>query len=385
MGVPFSRTVRGEEEMRIIYIYRSLAVWGGIERILVDKMNLWVSMYGYEVYMLTSDQGNHPIPYSLDERVHFEDLKIRFHQKYQYHGLMRLMVDKRLKRLYECRLSEKLCQVKPDIIVCTSADQLKTIVKVKGAIPLVVESHSICKRTIEQGSFWLSRKWYRINYLKTLPHADVIVALTERDAVEWRKVHHNVVVIPNMVNLNKDLVSSYDSKRVIFVGRFDYQKRPLELVKIWRRVYPRFPDWQLDIYGEGEQQFELEEVISTLNMNITIHVPTDRIFDCYRKSSLLVSTSLFEPFGLVIPEAMSCGLPVVAYDCPYGPASLIENDVNGYLIKLNDIDDFVDKVCLLLENEELRLKMGKNAFSSSQKYNAIKIMPLWKGLFDQLI
>lgn len=371
--------------MRILYIYRSLAIWGGIERILVDKMNLLASMYGYDVYMLTSDQGNHPIPYSLDERVHFEDLKIRFHQQYQYHGLKRLIVAMRLKRLYEYRLSEKLCHVKPDVIVCTSADQIKTIVKVKGGTPLVVESHSICKRTIEQGNIWLSRKWYRKSYLKTLSYADVIVALTEKDAVEWRKVHHNVVVIPNMVNLNKDSVSTHDSKRVIFVGRFDYQKRPLELVKIWQRVYPRFPDWQLDIYGEGEQQRELEEVVSSLNMNITVHVPTDRILDCYRDSSLLVSTSLFEPFGLVIPEAMSCGLPVVAYDCPFGPDSLIENGVDGYLIKLSDIDDFVEKVCLLLDNEEFRKKMGKNAVSSSQKYNAIKIIPLWKNLFDQLL
>ncbi len=371
--------------MRVLYIFRSLATWGGIERILVDKMNNLVAMYNYNVYMLTSDQGDHPIPYRLDERARLEDLGIRFHQKYQYHGLKRLIVAKRLKYLYEKQLSEKLCQIRPDVIVCTTADHIDSIVKLKGSVPLVVESHSICKRTIEQGRFWLLRKWCRKNYLMTLSHADVIVALTERDAVEWRKLHHNVLVIPNMVNLNEGSMSTLENKRVIFVGRFDYQKQPKELLKIWQRVFLNFPDWQLDIYGEGEQQCELKEFIKSHNMNITIHQPTDRIFDCYRTSSLLVSTSLFEPFGLVIPEAMSCGLPVVAYDCPYGPSSLIENGKNGFLIEQNNISFFVDKVCLLMKDMELRRRMGKDAVLSSQKYKVSKIMPLWKDLFDKLL
>lgn len=385
MGVSFSKTSSDKNKMRILYIFRSLATWGGIERILVDKMNNLVAMYNYNVYMLTSDQGDHPIPYRLDERVRLEDLGIRFHQEYQYHGLKRLIVAKRLKSLYEKRLSEKLCQIHPDVIVCTTADHIDSIVKLKGSVPLVVESHSICKRTIEQGRFWLLRKWYRKNYLMTLSHVNVIVALTERDAVEWRKLHHNVLVIPNMVNLNEGSMSTLENKRVIFVGRFDYQKQPMELIKIWQRVFLSFPDWQLDIYGEGEQQGELKEFLKSHNVNITFHQPTDRIFDCYRTSSLLVSTSLFEPFGLVIPEAMSCGLPVVAYDCPYGPSSLIENEISGFLIEQNNISFFVDKVCLLMKDIELRRRMGKEAVLSSQKYKVSNIMPLWKDLFDKLL
>lgn len=371
--------------MRVLFVFRSLAIWGGIERIFVDKMNHLASMYNYDVYMLTSDQGNHPIPFFLEKQVHFNDLGIRFHQKYKYHGIKRLLVAQQLKCLYEHRLSEAIRKIHPDIIVCTTADYINSIVKLKGSTPLVVESHSICIRTIEQGHNCLLQKWYREKYLRTLSYVDVIVALTERDALEWRKYHHNVSVIPNMVNLNQGAVSSQDNKRVIFVGRLDYQKQPLELINIWKLVFPHFPDWQLDIYGDGEQQYELINVVRSLNMNITIHPPTGQIFDCYRMSSLLISTSLFEPFGLVIPEAMSCGLPVVAYDCPYGPASLIKNGINGFLIKQGDISDFVDKVCLLLNDIELRRKMGNNAISSSQKYNADKIMPLWKQLFNQLL
>jgi len=370
--------------MRIIYITDALAIWGGIERILVEKMNYLSKVYGYDVYMLTSDQGNHSVPYHLEDSVHFEDLNIRFHQQYEYSFLRRIWVARRLKRLYEKRLSERIRHIQPDIIICTTADHIDSLGKLKGSIPLVVESHSVCLRTIEDGRCWLRRKWYRYHYLKALSKVDVVVALTEGDTVEWRKVHSHVVVIPNLVHLNDGAVSTLENKRVIFVGRFDYQKRPMEMIKIWEMIYPLHPNWRLDIYGEGEQQQELENQVCSLDMNIVIHHPTEHIFDCYRESSILVSTSLFEPFGLVIAEAMSCGLPVVAFDCPYGPSDIITDGVDGFLIKNRSINEFAEKVCLLMEDVELRKRMGKIGMISSQRYSADKIMPLWQSLFEQL-
>ena len=91
--------------MKILYVFRSLAQWGGIERVLVDKMNYLVAMYNYDVYMLTADQGDHSVPYPLEDGVHFEDLCIRFHQQYLYRGLKRLIVARRLSRLFKQRLS----------------------------------------------------------------------------------------------------------------------------------------------------------------------------------------------------------------------------------------------------------------------------------------
>ena len=371
--------------MKVLYVFRSLAVWGGIERILVEKMNYLSQFYGYDVYMLTSDQGNHPVPYHLDGNVHFEDLNIRFHQQYQYSFFRRLWMARQQKKLYEKRLAERVSQIKPDIIICTTADHIDSLGKLKGSIPLIAESHSICLRTIEDGHCWLRRKWYRYHYLKALSKVDVVVALTEGDAVEWRKVHPHVVVIPNLVHLNDGAVSTLEDKRVIFVGRFDYQKRPMEMIRIWEKIYPLHPDWQLDIYGEGEQLQELEAKTHSLVMNIVVHHPTDHIFDCYRESSIMVSTSLFEPFGLVIPESMSCGLPVVAYDCPYGPASIVSDGENGFLIKCEDIEAFTDKVCLLMDSIELRKKMGTAGVIASKNYEPSCVMPLWIDLFHQLL
>lgn len=368
--------------MKVLYVFRSLAVWGGIERVLVEKMNYLVSMFGFDVYMLTTDQGLHPIPYQLENRVHLVDLGIQFHYQYRYSSLRKLLDGWERTMVFEKRLLEKILQINPDLIVCTTADPVYSIVKVKGGIPLVVESHSISTRTLGEKGF-LQR--YIAHLLKKgLNSCARIVSLTERDAADWREIQPQVEVIPDIVHLNKGKIASLENKHVIWVGRFDYQKRPLDIIKIWQLVHPRFKDWHLDIYGEGELRRELEKEITSLDMNIHLHQPTDFIFDAYRNSSILVSTSLFEPFGLVLPEAMSCGLPVVAFDCPYGPADIISDGVDGFLIKNRDINAFADKVCQLIEAEDLRRRMGQHGIVSSQRYRADVIMPKWISLFEEL-
>ena len=104
--------------MRILYVTDALAVWGGIERVLSDKMNYFVREYGYDVYVVTADQGEHPIPFPLDERIHIADLKIRFHQQYQYSGIKRWLESRKLKKLYENRLKSYIEEISPDVISC---------------------------------------------------------------------------------------------------------------------------------------------------------------------------------------------------------------------------------------------------------------------------
>ena len=369
--------------MKIFYLFRSLSVWGGIERILVDKMNWLALKGGNEVYMLTTDQGDHPIPYQVCNNVHIEDLGISFHRRYQFGYLKRIVISYQMRHKYKKSLSDRINRIQPDVIVCTTADQIDIITAVKGRIPLVVESHSICSRTIEQGKYAFLRKYRRFNFLKTLSKTDCVVALTEGDAEEWRHFHHNVVVIPNMLHPCKVEPSSLTSKRVIWVGRFDYQKRAEVAIGIWKQVVDRYLDWFLDIYGEGEYESEIALMASSTR-NVFLHKPTSHIFDCYSNSSILISTSLFEPFGLVIAEAMSCGLPVVAFDCPYGPAAIINEGVNGFLIPSDNMHFFADKLSLLMEDTSLKKRMGQAALDSSDRFNADLVMPQWLALFDEL-
>lgn len=370
--------------MKILYIFRSLAVWGGIERILVDKMNYMAECYDMDVYLLTSDQGSHPIPYHLSDSVHHEDLGIRFYQQYRFHGLRRFVIAWKMNRQYRHLFTERLHIIQPDLIICTTADNIGFIAKVKGNIPLVVESHSICTRTLNNSRNRSYRILYRHYFLNSLSKAVYVVALTEGDAKEWRKYHSQVAVIPNFIHPHEEHISDCSAKKAIFVGRFDYQKRVQDAIRIWKKVRERHSDWVLDIYGDGEMHQEVCTLVSSVG-GIVIHQPTPHIFEAYQECSFLISTSLFEPFGLVIPEAMSCGLPVVAFDCPYGPGDLITDERNGYLVKEGDLDAFVGRICGLIENPELRKAMGQTALMSSQRYTVKQIMPYWLHLFSMVL
>ncbi len=370
--------------MKILYFFRALAVWGGIERVLVEKMNYLSTQYGFDIYMITTDQGSHSVPFKLASTVHVEDLNIRFHQQYKYPFIKRLLVANRLKSKFRLLIKNRIQLIKPDVIVCTTANyvDINILVNLKGNIPLVVESHSICLHTLRIRR--LSNVYAYYMYRKAIAKARMIVTLTDGDAKEWRTLHSSVSVIPNMVNVGDVVPSTLTGKHVIFVGRFDDQKRPMEAIKIWQQVYPKFPDWHLDIYGEGEQFQEVKIKANQLGMNIHVHYPTEQIFECYCNSSILISTSLFEPFGLVLPEAMSCGLPVIAYDCPYGPSSIIVDGKNGFLVPLNNRTVFVNRLCQLMENYVLRKELGSEAMKITSRFSKNKIMLMWRNVFQEL-
>ena len=371
--------------MRIVYINDALAIWGGLERILVEKVNVLADRYGYEMYIITANQGNHPIPFPLSPKVVHIDLQIQFHKQYQYHFLRRLLKKNQLNRLFVSRLRSQIEEICPDVLVCVRSEFARTVSKVKGNIPFVFESHTsrFAQRFIKADWYTQAKDEFN-NY--AVRRAQRVVTLTEGDAKDWYKINPNVQVIPNMVHLNPyGRHCNYNSKSVIFVGRFSTQKDITSLLEIWKLVHHRHLEWQLQIYGGfGEEQDKLLPVIKEMNANINVHEPTQFIFGRYLESSIFLLTSRFEPFGLVIPEAMSCGLPVVAFDCPYGPADIIDNGNDGFIIGNRDITEFAEKVCLLIENPELRKTMGQAGIRSSQRYDASLIMPKWKDLFEHL-
>ena len=371
--------------MRILYVNDALAIWGGMERILVEKVNLLAEMFDYDMHVVTANQGSHPLPYTLSSRVHFQDLDISFHHSYHYKGLKRWLTWREKHALFQNKLKAYINAVCPDVIVCMRTELTSDILKSKGDIPLVFESHA---------SRWAQRfNGYSMFEVlmsdlsnRRIKHADMVVALTRGDAADWRLLNPRVSVIPNVVHLNESGVySSVSNKSVIFVGRYSHQKDIDSLIKIWQIVNSRHPDWTLNIYGGfGVEQQRLVSTINQLSINIVTHAPTPEIFSKYLESSIMVLTSRFEPFGLVLPEAMSYGLPVVAFDCPYGPAEIITDGVDGFLVGGRDVQMFASKVCLLIENDGLRRTMGQRGILSCQRYAAERVMPLWKDLFEQL-
>ena len=372
--------------MRLLYICNALAVYGGLERVLIEKANWLAKQEGYEICLLTVNQGDHLVSFPLHPDVQFEDLGIQFHQQYHLSFWRRLVRNRQLHRLFRDRLVGKIQEKDPDVIVCARLDYIRDVISVKGDKPLVFESHSSCLASRFEGDGLLRR--IHIRYLQlAVRKAAMMVALTQGDADEWRKLTPRVCVIPNVVHLNESgLYIDCTAKSAIFVGRFSKQKNVGSLLHIWRLVHERYPDWCLHIYGGyGEEQDSILAQIKQMDANIQVHEATSNMMEKYRESSILLMTSSYEPFGLVLPEAMSCGLPVVAFDCPYGPADIITDGTDGFLVKERSYDDFSNKVCQLMDHLDLRLRMGKSGIESSKKYAESCIMPLWKQLFDRLV
>ena len=371
--------------MKILYITDSLVIWGGLQRILVEKMNFLAEQYGYDIYMITSDQGDHVSPYPLSPLVHFHDVCIKFHRQYQYRGFRRLLEKRRLQKMYERRLKSCINEINPDVLVCVRIHLLKSLLKVKGQIPLVVESHSMCKAYLYDEDNTLRRLMARYEAHR-VRKAQRVVALTQGDAEDWKKINRNVCVIPNIVHLNESgVVSECSAKKAIYVGRFSKQKDIDILIKIWTLVHLRHPDWQLCIYGGYCDQYDrYMSLLDNNNINIIVNEPTPHIFQRYIDSSMLLLTSLYEPFGLVLPEAMSCGLPVVSFDCPYGPAEIITDGVDGFLVCERNVNAYAEKVCELIDNPILRTKLGSAAALSAQRYNVERILPQWRNLFENI-
>ena len=371
--------------MKLLYVENSLSIHGGVERVLTDKLNWLVEEGNCEVSLITANQGDHPIVFPLNPKVQCHDLGIMFHQVYRYKGWRRYRLMFQLHKLFRQRMAEIVSVFSPDIIVCTRLDIVPDVIKIRQNIPVVYESHSSFSSYKYEKYTWAQILHIRYCH-RSLKKAQMIVALTEGDALEWKNVTQNVCVIPNIVHLNEtNHYSDCHSKSVIFVGRYSFQKDIKSLLRIWKMVHQRHQDWVLHLFGDyGDQQVAIKQEIERMGANVVMHQPTTSIDEKYLKSSMLLMTSRFEPFGLVLPEAMSYGLPVIAFDCPYGPADIISDGEDGFLIKNRDINDYVEKVCLLMENEDMRIKMGQAGVLSSQRFKASTIMPQWIQLFCQL-
>lgn len=371
--------------MKIIYVNRVFAVCGGFERVWTDKMNALSDILGYEVCLVTTDQGAHKFPYPLNKNIRHIDLGIRFVQQYRHQGLKRYWICFKLIRLFQRKMRTLLEAERPDVLISNASEFVDFLLKCKGAVPLVVESHGTFNRPFHMQKMTITNRIRVYFHHKALRKAERIVTLTHGDAEQWKQVNPNVSIIPNVVTMNDTGVySDCEAKRVIFVGRLDPQKGYQYLDAIWRIVEKRHPDWRLDIYGEGADLQENKSVIPQ-GKQIYPHPQTIDILDKFKESSIHVLTSIYEPFGLVMPEAMSCGIPVVAFDCPYGPSEIITDGTDGFLINCYDVEAFADKLCLLMENETLRKQMGRNSILSSQRFTKDKIIPQWNSFFKSLV
>ena len=177
--------------------------------------------------------------------------------------------------------------------------------------------------------------------------------------------------------------STCNKKRVIAVGRLNKEKGFDRLISIWPSINTHFPDWQLDIFGDGIIKDQLTLLINKNNVkNLSLRGATQDISIEYANSSICVITSYFEGFTLVIIEAMKHGVPCVAFDCPNGPRNIIEDGINGFLVEDGNSSLFIERLCSLMENDHLRQQFSEAAKIRANDFNIDIIMGRWKALFE---
>uniref|UniRef100_UPI0022EC8B5A glycosyltransferase n=1 Tax=Pseudomonas sp. VB3 TaxID=2994641 RepID=UPI0022EC8B5A len=185
--------------------------------------------------------------------------------------------------------------------------------------------------------------------------------------------------IYNPLTVEVSKFSRREGKKFIAVGRLELQKGFDILVRSFRLVLNQFPDALLEIYGDGTQRRALSALISELALegSVTLKGATKNISDAYASSDFFVLSSRFEGFGLVIVEAQAHGLPVVAFDCPRGPAEIINDRVNGLLVENGSVTDLAMKMIELIESPEMCSEMVNAAFISNKRFVHESIREEW--------
>ena len=296
----------------------------------------------------------------------------------------------RRKRLHKKRLTALLQKEKADIVVSLYPSESSFLPDIKDGSKKVLELH-FCKffrlQYGRKGLLGRIDQWRTRQDESIVRKFDRFVVLTHEDQGYWGQLP-NIEVIPNAaMNLGHDY-SDMTSRRIIAVGRLDYQKGFDRLIKAWEIVQKddKYDNWTLDIFGQGEWKEALQNMIDEKNLQARTHInpPTKDIGTEYVKSSLLVMSSNYEGFPMVMIEAMACGLLVVSFDFKCGPRDIIRHGENGLLVPNGDIQGLAEAMMKVMGDENYRKRLSQNARRVVDTYSEEAVMDKWIRLFTSL-
>lgn len=377
--------------MKIVYCTNSVCQLGGIEIITIIKANALAEIPGNQVWIVVANNK-----YSFIKRlkkVSVADLAVHYYEE-DYKGYWHAIRDLWKKRkLHRKRLELLLNDIEPDVLISTgmAGKQFLPRLNLKSNPVVLMELHFSRHYGLEIARGWRDLFFARLgefyNEKFVYNKYDKIVVLTEAERTgkwaSWEKVS----VIPNPIYEQAKEYSTGNVKSVITASRLVPVKNIESLINIWQKVNQCHPDWTLQIWGDGPQKQNLREQIDRLGLKDRVFLMgyTSDILAKMSKASLFVFTSRTEGFALAVAEAMSVGLPAVAYNCSGGLRYVLKDGETGFLVPMNDEDAFVEKVCTLIEDEELRKKMGQAALKEAEKYRLDGIISRWMDLFQELL
>ena len=395
--------------MRIAYCIPHLYNSGGMERVLTQKVNWLAAHTDYEITIITTEitpVGQSDTYFSLDKRVSVEALNIDFDADYYKPLLFKYVGHARRLRAYKRALINYLRANKIDLCISLGGKEVAFM----SSLPCrtIVEFH-FAKDHRQQlldanhtGWFWhvlgRIRTWQLVRDVRSVGQ---IVVLTEKDKQDWQQAGcMNVKCIPNPCAIKYRVLSSeyrvvsseyrvQSIKTLLAVGRLHEQKGFDMLLEAWNNVQRDnvqcTKDWTLRIVGEGPQRAALEQQIKDLHLtNVVLAGRVENMVEEYAAASLFVLSSRYEGLPLALIEAMWCGVPCVSFDCPHGPAELLEND-RGWLVSNGDVKGLAKQIAYAMTHmAEARERAQRAQEYAYEKYSEANIMPQWVRLIENI-
>lgn len=373
--------------MKIAYCIAGTRHSGGMERVLANKANYLVKQ-GYEVVIITTDQRDAPSFFPLNKKIKCYDLGINYEENNGRSFFNKLIHYPGKQRKHKKRLIDLLKKEKPDITISMFCNDISFMPHIKDGSKKILEIHFSKYKRIQYGrkGLWkLADRWLSWQDEKWVRRFDKFVVLTEEDRRYWGNLH-NITVIPNARTFTPSQTADMENKKVIAVGRYTYQKGFERLIEAWHLIIPDFPDWRLEIVGDGEQRAMLKEMTARYGIeNSVVLVPANNeIEKHYLSSSVYAMTSRYEGLPMVLLEAQAFGLPIISFNCKCGPSDIVDNGKNGFLVEESDIPAFASQLRKVMADIELRKKMSRNALETSKKFSVEPVMSRWMQLFKSL-
>jgi glycosyltransferase involved in cell wall biosynthesis len=364
---------------------------GGVERVLTLKANYFAEHFGYDITIILTEGKGKPLFYPLSEKIKVVNLNIGFEELWTCSFAKKVFVYLKKQRRFKKVLTKELMRIRPDITISTLRREINFINDIEDGSKKIGELHvnranyrnfKTEERNLVKNLF--AKLWSR-QLLKNLKNLNRLVVLTEKDREAWTELK-DVTVIPDPLPFVPSSVSPLTEKRVIAVARYSYEKGIDLLLRAWAQVEKGTNDWCLSIFGDGDRD-PYKQQIKELGIDENrchLEEPTNNIQKEYVNSSLFVSSSRFEGFGIAIIEAMACGLPVVSFACPYGPKNIITDGEDGFLVDNGNVDALAKQLMVLMNDEQMHKAMSNTALINVQRFSIERIAQQWKNLFESL-
>lgn len=377
------------KKLKIVYVTPALYMAGGVERVLTLKANYFADYFGYDITIILTEGKDKPLFYPLSDKIKVINLDIGFEELWTCSFFKKVFVYLKKQRQFKEALTNELMRLRPDITISLLRREINFINDIKDGSRKIGELHinrANYRNFKTENANILKRLFAKIwssNLLSHLKKLDKLVVLTEKDRETWTELN-NVVAIPDPLSFNPTSVSPLTEKRVLAIARYSHEKGIDLLLKAWAIAERKTDDWRLDVFGDGDRTI-YEKMIDELSIDrnrCQLHGRTNNVEQEYVNSSIFVLSSRFEGFGMVITEAMACGLPVVSFDCPWGPRSIISNQEDGLLIEDGNVVALAEGLSFMMNDNSLRQSMHNAGLRNVQRFSIGQIAERWKVIFE---